>query len=117
MEDMTMLYLYETMRSKDVIAKGVSLKLFDPKHPNHEFRVLKGSKLIKRPTVYTLKDIQKRQHLEDHLSEETEHYFVLTEDVVFHSPSHAASVILGKEVDGYALWVDEKDRPLSELLK
>lgn len=111
------LYLYETMRSKDVIASGVYLKAIDPKHPNHDFKVLKGSKLIKRPTVYTLKDIQTREFLESSLSEETDHYFILKDDYIFHSPSHAASIILGKEVDGFALWVNEKDESLETLLK
>ena len=109
------LYLYETMRSKDVIASGVYLKHVDPKHPNHEFKVFKGSKLIKRPTVYTLKDLQTREHLEVTCCDETEHYFVLKEDYIFHSPSHAASIILGKEVDGFALWVNEKDDALATL--
>jgi len=108
----TLLYLYETMRSKEVIATGYYPKLEGAK--DSSFVVLKGAKMRKQPTHKTLKDTVTRNRLEA-THPHDEHYYTFTTDTHFQSPSHAASILLGKEVDGYALWVDTHDVPLSEL--
>lgn len=109
----TLLYLYETIRSKEVIATGYYPKLEGAK--DGSFVVLKGAKMRKQPTHTALRDITTRQRLES-MHPHDEHYYTLSTDTHFNSPSHAASILLGKEVDGLALWVNTHETPLSELL-
>ncbi|TVP96089.1 MAG: DUF4357 domain-containing protein [Acholeplasmatales bacterium] len=111
------LYFYLTDRSRDVIARGRYPKLADPKTKDTHFYLLKGSFLLKKAKFDQLHDLAGRREIEAHYVTDAGHYLMLTEDRPFKSPSHAASMIVGRDVKGETLWFDAEDTPLVDLMK
>ena len=116
-DEKDLLYFYLTDRSRDVVAQGRYPKLADPNTSDRGFTLLKGSFLLKKAKFDQLHDLPLRQEIEAHYVTDAGHYWMLTEDRHFKSPSQAASIILGKDVKGEDLWFDVKDVPLAERLK
>ncbi|MGB4982976.1 MAG: DUF4357 domain-containing protein [Lactococcus raffinolactis] len=82
------------------------------KQTNEGFVILKGSKIksstVKSVPTKALKD-RKRANLDDN--------FVLLEDMLFNSPSSAASFVTGYAINGKDAWKDEQGRSLNEIEK
>lgn len=82
------------------------------KQTNEGFVILKGSKIksstVKSVPTKALKD-RKRANLDDN--------FVLLEDMLFNSPSSAASFVTGYAINGKDAWKDEQGSSLNEIEK
>ena len=82
------------------------------KQTNEGFVILKGSKIksstVKSVPTKALKD-RKRANLDDN--------FVLLEDMLFNSPSSAASFVTSYAINGKDAWKDEQGRSLNEIEK
>ncbi|GHU37770.1 methionine sulfoxide reductase [Bacilli bacterium] len=82
------------------------------KQTNEGFVILKGSTIksstVKSVPTKALKD-RERANLDDN--------FVLLEDMLFNSPSSAASFVTGYAINGKDAWKDEQGRALNEIEK
>ena len=91
-------------KKEKIIAQG--------KQTNEGFVIIKGSNIksstVKSVPTKALKD-RKRANLDDN--------FVLLEDMLFNSPSSAASFVTGYAINGKDAWKDEQGRSLNEIEK
>ncbi len=91
-------------KKEKIIAQG--------KQTNEGFVVIKGSNIksstVKSVPTKALKD-RERANLDDN--------FVLLEDMLFNSPSSAASFVTGYAINGKDAWKDEQGRSLNEIEK
>ncbi len=82
------------------------------KQTNEGFVILKGSKIksstVKSVPTKALKDRKRANHDDN---------FVLLEDMLFNSPSSAASFVTGYAINGKDAWKDEQGRSLNEIEK
>ena len=91
-------------KKEKIIAQG--------KQTNEGFVIIKGSNIksstVKSVPTKALKD-RERVNLDDN--------FVLLEDMLFNSPSSAASFVTGYAINGKDAWKDEQGRSLNEIEK
>ncbi|MGO2939107.1 MAG: GIY-YIG nuclease family protein [Pseudolactococcus laudensis] len=91
-------------KKEKIIAQG--------KQTNEGFVIIKGSNIksstVKSVPTKALKD-RERANLDDN--------FVLLEDMLFNSPSSAASFVTGYAINGKDAWKDEQGRSLNEIEK
>ncbi|MFR4175607.1 MAG: GIY-YIG nuclease family protein [Lactococcus raffinolactis] len=91
-------------KKEKIIAQG--------KQTNEGFVIIKGSNIksstVKSVPTKALKD-RERENLDDN--------FVLLEDMLFNSPSSAASFVTGYAINGKDAWKDEQGRSLNEIEK
>lgn len=91
-------------KKEKIIAQG--------KQTNEGFVIIKGSNIksstVKSVPTKALKD-RERANLDDN--------FVLLEDMLFNSPSSAASFVTGYAINGKDAWKDEHGRSLNEIEK
>lgn len=91
-------------KKEKIIAQG--------KQTNEGFVIIKGSNIksstVKSVPTKALKD-RERANLDDN--------FVLLEDMLFNSPSSAASFVTGYVINGKDAWKDEQGRSLNEIEK
>ena len=91
-------------KKEKIIAQG--------KQTNEGFVIIKGSNIksstVKSVPTKALKD-RERANLDDN--------FVLLEDMLFNSPSSAASFVTGYAINGKDSWKDEQGRSLNEIEK
>ena len=91
-------------KKEKIIAQG--------KQTNEGFVILKGSKIksstVKSVPTKALKDRKRANHDDN---------FVLLEDMLFNSPSSAASFVTGYAINGKDAWKDEQGRSLNEIEK
>lgn len=91
-------------KKEKIIAQG--------KQTNEGFVIIKGSNIksstVKSVPTKALKD-RGRANLDDN--------FVLLEDMLFNSPSSAASFVTGYAINGKDAWKDEQGRSLNEIEK
>lgn len=91
-------------KKEKIVAQG--------KQTNEGFVIIKGSNIksstVKSVPTKALKD-RERANLDDN--------FVLLEDMLFNSPSSAASFVTGYAINGKDAWKDEHGRSLNEIEK
>ncbi len=91
-------------KKEKIVAQG--------KQTNEGFVIIKGSNIksstVKSVPTKALKD-RERANLDDN--------FVLLEDMLFNSPSSAASFVTGYAINGKDAWKDEQGRSLNEIEK
>lgn len=91
-------------KKEKIVAQG--------KQTNEGFVIIKGSNIksstVKSVPTKALKD-RERANLDDN--------FVLLEDMLFNSPSSAASFVTGYAINGKDSWKDEQGRSLNEIEK
>ena len=91
-------------KKEKIVAQG--------KQTNEGFVIIKGSNIksstVKSVPTKALKD-RERANLDDN--------FVLLEDMLFNSPSSAASFVTGYVINGKDAWKDEQGRSLNEIEK
>ena len=93
-------------------AKGVGF------YTNGSFLVKEGT-LIRKEIVDSVKDYIGRQRKlqEKNFKDHSETQFILTEDVLFKTPSSAAGFILARSVNGWIEWKNSEGKTLSEIYR
>lgn len=79
--------------------------------------VLKGSqakKTLSNSTTETYRNLR-RKLIETNILEEIGEKLIFTEDAIFNSPSSASNMVLGRNSNGYAEWVDKKGKTFKDI--
>lgn len=98
--------IYYCKNSRGTEATGV--------YRDNKLRVLAGSKLCKEmASSFTLLERRERLLLEN--AEEGKDTYLLIRDIVFDTPSAAASFCLGTESNGWDVWINEERKTIHEI--